>query len=334
MSAARGRHDNGPADAPVLRGRIDVGDLLAFVAIAQLGSVSKAAKQLNVAQSALSRRLLRLEGRLRLRLLERHARGTRLTEVGRFLLGRGEALNEELLKIESELRSYFKPEKIVNLAIPHGAFQLFGSELIARFNRIHPEAKLRLFVNESILNRGQVIDGQVDLALAYNPEPAAELTAVPLLVERLLVIGAKSRDGDAIRHPDSYPVSDLGRLPLVMPGPRHGYRRVVEHITRAEHAELNVALEVNGLSAISALIENGSCYTVSTYAHMRSLLEDDRAAAIPIRSPRCEVTLYMLELTHSPPSKARAMLVRAITETIAKLDDTQFYRVLLRAMPE
>ncbi len=74
---------------------MDVRDLTAFAALARQQSFARAALQLRVAQSALSRRVQRLERVLGLPLFERHLRGVRLTEAGTLRLERAEKVVKE-----------------------------------------------------------------------------------------------------------------------------------------------------------------------------------------------------------------------------------------------
>ena len=67
--------------------RDNVSDLIAFLAVARMGSFTRAARQLGVSQPALSHTLKGLENRLGLRLLNRTTRSVSTTEAGERLLG-------------------------------------------------------------------------------------------------------------------------------------------------------------------------------------------------------------------------------------------------------
>lgn len=76
-------------------------DLEAFYEVAKHQSFSKAAASLRTAQSALSRRVARLEHQFGLKLFNRHGRGVRMTAEGQALLDRSDGLMHELGSIES-----------------------------------------------------------------------------------------------------------------------------------------------------------------------------------------------------------------------------------------
>ena len=94
-------------------------DLSAFVAVAKLRSFSKAAAQLRIAQSSLSKRVQRLEHKFGVDLLTRHGRGVALTEAGAILIRRGERLIEELEAVERDVCSQMAvPTGEVRIALP------------------------------------------------------------------------------------------------------------------------------------------------------------------------------------------------------------------------
>jgi len=83
-------------------------DISAFVAVVRAGSFSKAAIDLCTAQSALSRRVKRIESRMGTLLLERSARGVILTEAGKMFLSRVEIIVDEISDMEKNLSSFVK----------------------------------------------------------------------------------------------------------------------------------------------------------------------------------------------------------------------------------
>ena len=81
-------------------------DIRAFVAVAQCGNISDAAAALCIAQPALSKRVKRLEQRIGVVLMERHARGIVLTQAGHSLFARAQRVVTEVADIERSLSSF------------------------------------------------------------------------------------------------------------------------------------------------------------------------------------------------------------------------------------
>lgn len=188
-------------------------DLLAFIAVARHNSIAKAAVELNVAQSALSRRIKRLEQGLGVSLIARHSRGVAISEVGALLLEKGEALHKQLTSIESEIRALGQgsPEDL-RIAIPHGATKLFGPALVEKYREVRPGVRLALFERESLANRASVLSGAVHAGMAYECERSDDLDILPLTRERLVLVCPAGDDKLAQR--ESIAPAELAGLPL------------------------------------------------------------------------------------------------------------------------
>lgn len=295
---------------------VDVRDLTAFAVIARQQSFARAALQLRVAQSALSRRVRRLEHVLGLSLFERHVRGVRLTEAGTILLNRVDKLVGELAEIEAEMKRLSRPSADeLRIALPHGATKLFGSGFLQGYQRLRPQTKLRILEQSSAANRRSVLEGGVDAAMAYEPEQSPELFIEPLLWERLVVVGpARSATGQPINYPTSYQPADLARLPLLLPVGPHGYRRVVERVTQPLRIEPNVVLEVEGLPALATLVEEGMGVMLSTVAAIETSMAAGRLVAVPLAASRCEVELSLIH--HR--DRAMSPALRTLKEVVAR----------------
>jgi DNA-binding transcriptional LysR family regulator len=84
--------------------KLDIDGIQAFVLVAELGGFHKAAERLHLSQTALTRRVQKLERYLGLRLLDRTTRSVSLTAVGRGFLPRATRLVEELTLSVDELK--------------------------------------------------------------------------------------------------------------------------------------------------------------------------------------------------------------------------------------
>ncbi|HTH97460.1 MAG TPA: LysR family transcriptional regulator [Stellaceae bacterium] len=307
---------------------MDYKDVLAFLAVARLESYSRAAEELHLAQSALSRRVMRLEHALGVSLLERHPRGVRATKAGEILARRASQIDIELRKIEQDIRSLSSSvEEDVYIAMPQGAARLLAAPIVARFQAAYPKARLHIFEGESVVNQESALRGDVAFALVYSAQSHEALVLRPLLVERILVIGPAA-DREARGYPDSYGLKELARLPLILPGPvtRHGYRTIVEQATRQAGLAPNIVLEVNGFATSLTMVQQGLGYTISTYPPVQSGIEGGNFVGIPIDWPKAEVELSLVYRTNTPmPTMLRA-LKTIIEEVSASIKSSPYSR--------
>ena len=313
-------------------------DVVLFMTVARTGSFSQAAAEVRVAQSALSRRVLRLEQTLGVALLERHPRGVKLTPAGKLLLRRFSRVELELRDIEAEVRAFGDgPPPELRVAMPRGAVRLFSAVTVERFRSRYPHVRLHVIEGESARNRDCVLRGEVDLALVYSAQPSDELTLMPLLFERILVVCPAAADG--ANAPQSYDVDELAKLPLILPGHPHGYRRVVENLMAVRGLSPNIVLEVNGLATSLNMVQQGLGYTISTYAPIGERLGPDLLVAKHIVGAEWEVELFLVHRRDRAMSSALGALKQVIEEVSASVEHSSYCRPALKrplavAMPE
>ena len=162
--------------------------------VARHGSFSRAAAALYLTQPAVSRQIAKLEQEAGVRLVERSARGLRLTEAGRAAVERAEAIAGQLAAAEAEL------DAIANLGagrLRMTAFPTAASTIvldaIKTFRRRHPDVELTFVESGTNAGLRRLRGGEVDLALAFRehgrPAPAewTDLDAEFLLVDPLYV---------------------------------------------------------------------------------------------------------------------------------------------------
>jgi LysR family nitrogen assimilation transcriptional regulator len=296
-------------------------DLVAFIAVARHNSIAKAAVDLNVAQSAVSRRIKRLEQGLGVSLIERHSRGVAISEAGALLL-------EQLTSIESEIRALGQgsPEDL-RIAIPHGATKLFGPALVEKYRQVRPGVRLALFERESLANRASVLSGAVHAGMAYECERSDDLDILPLTRERLVLVCPAGDDKLAQR--ESIAPAELAGLPLILPGPPHGYRRAVEKVARAVGIRPNIVLEVNGLAAMASMVQQRLGYAISTFAPLQAAVESGTVVCVPIDSPIFEVELGFLRRRDQADYRALGSFMTALRSVLAHIDAPQHCRILV-----
>ena len=124
---------------------LDIPGLQAFARIAELGSFHQAAEALHLSQSALSRRISKLEQGLGVRLLDRTTRKVRLTAVGRDFLPQARRLIEELEQSLTSLRDMAKhgAGQVTVACVPTAALQVLPP-VIRDYGVKHPDNRIRI----------------------------------------------------------------------------------------------------------------------------------------------------------------------------------------------
>jgi DNA-binding transcriptional LysR family regulator len=164
-------------------------NLVAFVAVAEEQSFTKAATKLGVSQSALSQTVRSLEARLGIRLLTRTTRRVALTEAGERLLRsvapRFEEINAELAAL-AELRD--KPAGTVRITSTENAAETVLWPALERLLPNYPDIKVEIIIDYGLTD---VVAERVDAGVRFGEQVAKDMIAVRIGPDiRMAVVGA------------------------------------------------------------------------------------------------------------------------------------------------
>jgi len=239
---------------------VDLKQIEYFVAVGQAGSFSRAADTLGMTQPALSRQIRALEVELRETLLERNGRGVALTEPGRRLLARGREVLQLMQDTRQELGA-LRGEAVgqIVVGLPPSLARRITVQLIEAFQVELPQAKVAVVEGFSSHIAEWLAAGRVDLGLVYNPEPHAQLSQVPVLEEKLCLVGPAGALPRA-----QVGLAEVAALPLVMPQWGHSFRRLMESSAMLAGLKLQVAWEVSSVPTILDMVKRGHGFAALT----------------------------------------------------------------------
>jgi DNA-binding transcriptional LysR family regulator len=192
-------------------GNLDVRRLRVLREVAQTGSFSAAAENLAFTQPAISRQIATLEQEAGTRLVERNARGIRLTPAGELLVGHADVILDRLHMARTQLEAL---TDLTGGRLRIGAFPTANAALvpmaIAAFATAHPAVELRLEEDISRALLGRLVAGDIELAVVSDHEtandPPADVRIEPLMEDPLYV--AFSRD-HPLAHAPGLTMADL-----------------------------------------------------------------------------------------------------------------------------
>ena len=228
---------------------MDLRQLRYFVGIVQAGSLSRAADQLHVAQSAISHHLASLESELDRQLVTRCAKGIQLTEAGSVFYRHAEAILRHLESAKQDAMSALNvPSGRVSIGFPIAWAAILGYELLARMRSAYPQVLLHLSDGYNSLLRERLLNGRLDIALLFAEQPERGIAVEPLLLEELFYVTA-DQDNSAVR------IADAAQRPLLMCGPNSVNRRVVQEAFNKYGVILAPVAEIDTLSTLRRAIE-------------------------------------------------------------------------------
>lgn len=288
-----------------------------FVHVAELGSFSKAARVLDIAQPALSRQVRLLETDLRQTLLLRNGRGVTLTEAGQRLYDHGVGILQAVAQAEHDLGTS-RDEAVgrITVGLPPTIGRQLTLPLIDGFGQRMPRARLAVVEGLSSHIVEWITSGRVDVGLLYNPQAQAGLEITPVLQEPLCLVHrrAPSAVPDATLA-DTCSLAELARLPLVMPERSHVIRRLLETQAAMAGLRLDIAWEVSSVGSIIDLVCAGYGHAVLTASAVAASGKSDQLQATPLVDP----PLMSLLCLGVSASKRPSPLVRQTCALMAEL---------------
>lgn len=235
-----------------------------FVAIVDSGSLSRAAQNLYIAQSALSKQISDLEGELGTQLLERTRSGVRVTETGQVFYEYSQAILKQVDDVKAAVKS--TASHIVGqvaVAIPQSVSNALALPLNIAARQKLPGITLNL--NEELT--GNLIDqlqqGRVDFMLFTDNVSTAGFKVRPIVQEELFLISATN-------NPPVPPGAELTLvnavdLPLLLSSREHDHclRSLVEIQAANEGVAIkNVVAEINSVHILKSAVLAGLGHTI------------------------------------------------------------------------
>jgi LysR family transcriptional regulator, nitrogen assimilation regulatory protein len=291
---------------------MDLRKLRYFAAVARAGSFSRAAEELRVAQPALSRRVRELEEELGKPLLMRHGRGVRLSPTGAVILQRAEEIDQLVAQLRVDAADGLSTMRgAISLGVPPAAGLLIVPPVVARFAAARPDVALHVREGISSLLHEWLAEERIDVGVVYNPLPIEGMHVVPILRERMVLVGPPDGVG-APAAPQEMRVRDLADLPLIMPSLPHNNRRVLEQAVLQHGIRLAIKSEVDSVALTKALVAAGHGYTILTYASVHDAVMRGELTARRLDRPPIVATLAIA----TRKDTRTAPLVRELSATL------------------
>ncbi|WP_409181912.1 LysR substrate-binding domain-containing protein [Amycolatopsis sp. VS8301801F10] len=231
-----------------------------FVAVAEKGSISDAARALHVSPGAVSQALTDLESSLAVQLtLRRRATGVTLTRAGRLAADQARTILAETERLR-DTAHVMRGELVGTLRI--GCFPTLSPwmlpGIIAHFTREHPALRLEIEEGPSDELQEQLADGDIDACLLYSAHLRPGLDHVRLAPVRLrLILPANHRLADR----DEIALAELSDEPAILTSLRPA-RDLVENLMRHAGVEPVVGWSMANVETIRAMVARGLGYSV------------------------------------------------------------------------
>lgn len=266
-----------------------------FVRIVELGSMGRAALDLQMVQSALSQQISRLEGELSTRLLQRTSKGTVPTEAGLAFFREAQLTLRHADQAARAARQA-RLSGTVSVGLAPTTASVLGVPLMRAMRERYPDVRLHMVESLSGHLSNMLNARQLDLAVLFDTQPARRWSVLPLLEERLFLI--RSAHGGASTLPAKLPrrlrLAQLKAEPLILPTGPHGLRSRIDAAFATAKVVPQVAMEIDSLAMLMDAVNAGLGSTLQPWAAVG-------------RYPDASARFDLAELADAPASRPAAL---------------------------
>lgn len=296
---------------------MDIQQLINFQVLARIENVTRAAQELSLTQSALSKSIARLESEMEVPLFSRSQKGVTLNSFGKEFLMYAERAIHEIDQAHQKIGEMVDPEKgVISIGFIPTLRPNFIPNLIRMFMAEAPNVQFTLTQGETLKIIQQLVAGEVDLVFSSAHSMMDHVETYPLLKEELVLIVPRS-------HPfakrKKVQLKELAEEAFVHYQAGLTLRKVIDQYCHEAGFVPTVAIEGSEDEIIAGLVE-ANC-GVAIVPNTVSLIEKD-IALLSITEPICEREIEMVWRIEGYKSKVVERLRQYVIKNKSELEGT------------
>ena len=232
---------------------MQISQIYAFLAVAELQSFSLAAERLHITQPAVSKRIRQLEDNMNTRLFDRIGKKSILTPNGMALMPHAERILQELNNYKTSLsHQNDRPSGMLSLATSHHVGLHRLPQILRDFKIEYPQVDLDLHFMDSEDACVAIANNELELAIVTLPEvPDERLNLEPIWIDLLQIVLAPDQPLSSSSQIDSNQLLDY---PAILPSTGTFTRKIINHHFGASKDNLKIILETNYLETIKVMV--------------------------------------------------------------------------------
>jgi LysR family hydrogen peroxide-inducible transcriptional activator len=234
---------------------MEFNDLRLFVLTAEYCSVTRAAHECHMTQSAASRRLQRLRNEVGFKLIRQTGRGVELTAGGeRFL----QEVRPIAMQLEALKKKYSPKRDSITIAASHRPSKYVLPSLVSEFGEKHPQATVEVITHSSVQIEKLLLDGKIDLAIVTNPITSeASFVSESYCHEPLIAFVAAHHPLAKVK---AFPFSAMGTIPVVLKPRREGQSRTETLLRKFSEQgfQFRIVSQCNSPEVVKELVRCGT----------------------------------------------------------------------------
>jgi LysR family transcriptional regulator, nitrogen assimilation regulatory protein len=298
---------------------LDTKRLEAFIKVVDLGSMTSAAKVLNVAQPALSQHIASLEAEFKCKLLDRSARGVKPTEAGRILYRYAKSIQrqiDEARRTILESRSGLTGNVTIGLA-PLSSAALLATPLLMQVRERYPGVVLHIYDSSGIMLSEMMLKGSMDMAVLYGDRPVTGLDYKPLMREHFYLVAPRSMYPEQMP-PEEVSAEEVAQFDLLLPYRESFLRQTVERVCAEVGLRPRIVAEIHSQSTLSSAIAAGMGAAVLPISIAKALPNLDELCIRRIDAPAASQQMSLCIPDNVALSDAAFAVYKILLEIIVK----------------
>ena len=299
-----------------------------ILAIADEGSISRAAEKLFISQPSLSQVLINTEKKYGVKLFVRNAHSLSLTEAGETFVNS----MREIVQIERMLVQHLQEQNdsisgklLVGMSVIKSAYLL--PHILPKFQAAFPKVEVNLMEGLSSFLETALLKKQLDLAVINYSYEHPDLTYVPLPEDELLLVASidhplARRYRTNCKQPIGISIKELANEPFIYLSPKHAIHGLVEHLFQSHNIFPPKAFETSNSATAYALATAGVGLTIISEKVIRHTVKERPCVTFSIKDAAFRrKTALCYPKSYHPISKAMAHIITLTQDALQDMND-------------
>ncbi|HIW32384.1 MAG TPA: LysR family transcriptional regulator [Candidatus Paenibacillus intestinavium] len=257
---------------------MELNDLIIFQKVAECGSVSKAAEQLNYVQSNVTARIKVLEKELHTPLFNRHKRGMLINSEGKRLLEYAKEITGKVEEMKLSFLDQAGASGMLKIGIVETVIAL--PHILSSFNDQYPNVELSLVAGVTDQLVQDVIDMKLDGAFVTGPIRHPNVEQLAVIQEKLVLVSKR----------DSFTMDQLTTTPFLLYHKGCGYRGRLESWMKVEGIIPRKVMEFGTFGTIIGSVSAGIGVTIIPQSSVIDLVASEVVEEHQLPEPYCDIT--------------------------------------------
>ncbi len=287
---------------------MQIAQINAFLAVAELESFSLAAEKLHITQPAVSKRIRQLEQGVNTSLFDRIGKRSILTPNGSAFKSHAERILLELETFRTSLgRQQDTPSGSLSLGTSHhiGLHRL--PQVLRQFKIRYPQVDLDLHFMDSEDACAAIANNELELAIVTLPEnPDDKLDCEPVWIDRMVVVLAPDHP---LAQAETLVAHDLLEHAAILPSTGTFTRKIINNLFAEDRDQLKISLETNYLETIKVMVSANLGWSILPQSMVDASLVDRRLGGLEVYRP-----LGLVTRRHRTLSLSSSSLIKLLRE--------------------